>query len=320
MRRIVPAILLVAVLAIGGGLLVNSAYDAGVHTAVTTAVGNGAQVAPVVVPPYGYGYGYGWHPFGWGFSIFGLLFGLFFLFIIFGLVRAIFWGGRRAGDRAAGGRGHQAEAGTPDTSATLDRAVRPELRGMAPPGPRTRGRTPGHPMSRRHRTRVRHRPERPVNRAPGRHRPGAHPLSGPLPGAEGRTTMPPMKTILVVDDEPKIAQLARDYLEHAGFEVLTAGDGPAALDRRPPAPSRPRRARPRAARASTGWTSRASFRRDSTIPIVMLTARDDELDKLLGLELGADDYLTKPFSPRELVARVRAVLRRTDDRGRARAT
>ncbi|MBI3749604.1 MAG: hypothetical protein HY262_12290 [Chloroflexi bacterium] len=97
MRRIVPAILLVAALAIGGGLLVNAAYDAGVNTAVTTAVDNGAQVAPVVVPPYAYGggYGYGWHPFGWGFSIFGLLFGLFFLFIIFGLIRAIFWGGHR---------------------------------------------------------------------------------------------------------------------------------------------------------------------------------------------------------------------------------
>ena len=128
MRRIVPAILLVAVLAIGGGLLVNSAYDAGVHTAVTTAVGNGAQVAPVVVPPYGYGYGYGWHPFGWGFSIFGLLFGLFVLFIIFGLVRAIFWGGR-------GRRGRRWDARC--TAQSLDRAVRPELRGMAPPGPRT---------------------------------------------------------------------------------------------------------------------------------------------------------------------------------------
>jgi hypothetical protein len=107
MRRIIPAILLVAVLAIGGGLLVNAAYDAGVHTAVTTAVGNGTQVAPVVVPPYGYGYGYGWHPFGWGFSIFGLLFGLFFLFIIFGLIRAIFWGGRRGwGPGGWSGPGH----------------------------------------------------------------------------------------------------------------------------------------------------------------------------------------------------------------------
>ncbi len=111
MRRIIPAILLVAVLAIGGGLLVNAAYDAGVNTAVTTAVGNGATVAaPVVVPPYGYGYGYGWHPFGFGFSIFGLLLGLFVLFIIFGLIRAIFWGGRHGwgpgGPGGWGGPGH----------------------------------------------------------------------------------------------------------------------------------------------------------------------------------------------------------------------
>jgi hypothetical protein len=109
MRRIIPAILLVAVLAIGGGLLVNAAYDAGVHTAVTTAVGNGATVTtPMVVPPYGYGYG--WHPFGFGFSIFGLLLGLFVLFIIFGLIRAIFWGGRHGwgpgGPGAWGGPGH----------------------------------------------------------------------------------------------------------------------------------------------------------------------------------------------------------------------
>ncbi|MEO7664008.1 MAG: response regulator transcription factor [Candidatus Limnocylindrales bacterium] len=120
-----------------------------------------------------------------------------------------------------------------------------------------------------------------------------------------------MKTILVVDDEPKIVQLARDYLEHAGFAVITAADGRAALD---------------AIAASTpdlvvldlglpeidGLEVTRRLRRDGSIPIVMLTARDDELDKLLGLELGADDYLTKPFSPRELVARVRAVLRRVD--------
>jgi DNA-binding response OmpR family regulator len=120
-----------------------------------------------------------------------------------------------------------------------------------------------------------------------------------------------MKTILVVDDEPKIATLARDYLEHAGFAVLIAVDGPTALA---------------TARARTpdlvvldlglpgldGLDVTRALRRDSEIPIVMLTARDDEVDKVLGLELGADDYLTKPFSPRELVARVRAVLRRAE--------
>jgi DNA-binding response OmpR family regulator len=123
-----------------------------------------------------------------------------------------------------------------------------------------------------------------------------------------------MKTILVVDDEPRIVDLARDYLEHAGFVVLTAIDGPSAL-----------------ATASTrhpdlvvldlglpaldGLDVTRQLRTNSQtaqVPIIMLTARDDELDKLLGLELGADDYLTKPFSPRELVARVRAVLRRAD--------
>jgi DNA-binding response OmpR family regulator len=120
-----------------------------------------------------------------------------------------------------------------------------------------------------------------------------------------------MKTILVVDDEPKIATLARDYLEHAGFAVLTAGDGTTAL-------TTIRQRRPDLVVLDLGLPGldgldvTRELRRDSTIPIVMLTARDDELDKLLGLELGADDYLTKPFSPRELVARVRAVLRRTD--------
>ena len=120
-----------------------------------------------------------------------------------------------------------------------------------------------------------------------------------------------MKTILVVDDEPKIAHLARDYLEHAGFAVLTAGDGPTAL-------ATVRQRRPDLVVLDLGLPGldgldvTRELRRDSTIPIVMLTARDDELDKLLGLELGADDYLTKPFSPRELVARVRAVLRRAE--------
>jgi DNA-binding response OmpR family regulator len=119
------------------------------------------------------------------------------------------------------------------------------------------------------------------------------------------------RTILVVDDEPRIVELARDYLEHAGFRVITAGDGRAALDSA-------RRDRPDLVVLDLGLPGldgldvTRELRRDGSIPIVMVTARDDELDKLLGLELGADDYLTKPFSPRELVARVKAVLRRTD--------
>jgi DNA-binding response OmpR family regulator len=120
-----------------------------------------------------------------------------------------------------------------------------------------------------------------------------------------------MKSILVVDDEPRIAELARDYLEHAGFTVRVAADGETAL-------AAVRRDRPDLVVLDLGLPGidgldvTRTIRRDSNLPVIMLTARDDELDKLLGLELGADDYLTKPFSPRELVARVRAVLRRAD--------
>jgi len=119
------------------------------------------------------------------------------------------------------------------------------------------------------------------------------------------------RTILVVDDEPRIVELARDYLEHAGFRVITAHDGRAALQAA-------RRDRPDLVVLDLGLPGldgldvTRELRRDGSTPIVMVTARDDELDKLLGLELGADDYLTKPFSPRELVARVKAVLRRAD--------
>jgi DNA-binding response OmpR family regulator len=120
-----------------------------------------------------------------------------------------------------------------------------------------------------------------------------------------------MKTILVVDDEPRIVELARDYLEHAGFAVVTAADGASAVER-------VHRDRPDLVVLDLGLPGldglevTRRLRQASNLPIVMLTARDDELDKLLGLELGADDYLTKPFSPRELVARVRAVLRRSE--------
>jgi len=120
-----------------------------------------------------------------------------------------------------------------------------------------------------------------------------------------------VKTVLVVDDEPQILRLVRDYLERAGFKVVTAGDGVAAL---------------RTARTQhpdlvvldlglpqlDGLDVTRELRREGAVPIIMLTARGDESDKLVGLELGADDYLTKPFSPKELVARVRAVLRRAD--------
>src|SRR5512147_1273715 len=120
-----------------------------------------------------------------------------------------------------------------------------------------------------------------------------------------------MKTILVVDDEPKIVQLARDYLEHAGFTVLSAADGKTAL-------AVVRSAQPDLIVLDLGLPQidgldvTRSIRKDSNVPIIMLTARSEETDKLIGLELGADDYVTKPFSPKELVARVRTVLRRSD--------
>ena len=120
-----------------------------------------------------------------------------------------------------------------------------------------------------------------------------------------------MKTVLVVDDEPKIVQLARDYLEHAGYAVLTTGDGAGALQLA-------RTRRPDLIVLDLGLPTidgldvTKTLRAESSVPIVILTARDDEVDRVVGLELGADDYMTKPFSPRELVARVRSVLRRSE--------
>ena len=118
-----------------------------------------------------------------------------------------------------------------------------------------------------------------------------------------------MNQILIVDDEPKITRLVRDYLENAGFAVTVARDGREAL-------MRARTERPDLIVLDLGLPGidgldvTRSLRRDAGVPIIMLTARAAETDRVVGLELGADDYVTKPFSPRELVARVRAVLRR----------
>ncbi|MCA9950262.1 MAG: response regulator transcription factor [Anaerolineales bacterium] len=115
--------------------------------------------------------------------------------------------------------------------------------------------------------------------------------------------------ILVVDDEPKIVKLARDYLESSGFRVATAVDGQTAL-------AIARRDNPALIvldlnlPGMDGLDVCRALRRESDVPIIMLTARVEETDRLIGLELGADDYIAKPFSPRELAARVRAVLRR----------
>ena len=118
------------------------------------------------------------------------------------------------------------------------------------------------------------------------------------------------RTVRVVEDEPKILEVVRDYLVDAGFSVTTAADGPSAL-------TLARAVAPDLVVLDLGLPGldgidvARELHRRSPVPIIMLTARGDEVDRVLGLELGADDYLVKPFSPRELVARVRAVLRRS---------
>ena len=118
------------------------------------------------------------------------------------------------------------------------------------------------------------------------------------------------ETILVVDDEANIRELARMYLEQGGYKVTAAANGLQALERvkqDPPALVVLDLMLPEI----DGWEVCRQIRATSDLPIIILTARDDDVDKIVGLELGADDYLTKPFNPRELVARVRAILRRS---------
>jgi two-component system OmpR family response regulator len=120
-----------------------------------------------------------------------------------------------------------------------------------------------------------------------------------------------MKKILVVDDEKKIVEIIKAYLERDGFQVIAAFDGKSAIDlattQRPDLivldlmlPE------------TSGWDVCRKIRKESEVPIIMVTARDEVSDKIVGLEMGADDYITKPFDPKELVSRVRAVLRRTE--------
>ena len=123
----------------------------------------------------------------------------------------------------------------------------------------------------------------------------------------------PKETILVVDDETNIVELARLYLTQEGYRVESAGDGRTALDK--VASLKPAlMVLDLMLPGLDGWEVcrrvRAGDQRD--LPIIMLTARDDDVDKIVGLELGADDYLTKPFNPRELVARIKAILRRSE--------
>jgi DNA-binding response OmpR family regulator len=120
-----------------------------------------------------------------------------------------------------------------------------------------------------------------------------------------------VKMILLVDDEPRIVQLVRDYLEHSGFGVITAADGPTAL--RAASTQRPDLiVLDLGLPGLDGLDVMRTLRKTSEVPIIVLTARGEESDRVAGLELGADDYLTKPFSPKELVARVRSVLRRAE--------
>src|SRR5512136_2008340 len=119
------------------------------------------------------------------------------------------------------------------------------------------------------------------------------------------------ETLLLVDDERNIVDLARMYLEQEGYKVEAAYDGQTALDQIEaiqPALVVLDLMLP----VVDGWEVCRRVRATSDVPIIMLTARDDDVDKIVGLELGADDYMTKPFNPRELVARVKAILRRSD--------
>ncbi len=118
--------------------------------------------------------------------------------------------------------------------------------------------------------------------------------------------------ILVVDDEKQIQELVKLYLEKEGFSVILAGDGDEAVEKALTLTPQlivldimlPKK---------DGWEVCREVRKTSSIPIIMLTAKGEEFDRVLGLELGSDDYLTKPFSPRELVARVKAILRRVSN-------
>lgn len=123
----------------------------------------------------------------------------------------------------------------------------------------------------------------------------------------------PRRPILIVEDDRNIASLVERYLQKDGFETVSAGDGDTGL-------ALARRADPALVILDVnlpgidGWEVCRALRRDSDVPILMLTARAEEMDRVVGLSIGADDYVVKPFSPRELVERVKAILRRTTAR------
>ncbi len=118
--------------------------------------------------------------------------------------------------------------------------------------------------------------------------------------------------IVIIDDDESIRELASLYLRKEGFQVTSAVDGPsgvAAVTQEQPSLVVLDLMLP----GKNGYDVCREIRQDSNVPILMLTARDEDIDKILGLELGADDYVTKPFNPRELVARIKAILRRADN-------
>jgi two-component system alkaline phosphatase synthesis response regulator PhoP len=120
------------------------------------------------------------------------------------------------------------------------------------------------------------------------------------------------RTILIADDNPKIVEVLSAYLSAEGFDVVTASDGPSALEavaHRVPDLALLDVMMP----GIDGIELTKRLQREHGLPVILVTARTDEIDRLIGLEIGADDYISKPFSPREVVARVKAVLRRADD-------
>ena len=265
------AAILVVLLVIGVAI---GAYNVGLDEGLQ-------QSGNVEVVRYVGGHGFGFFPFF-------LFFPLFFLALF--AFKGAMW--RRHGQ---GHNGHGPGSG-------WHRPGRPQrlgagIRGVAPPPARERRR-----HQRRGRTLERLRSGTRDGGGHGCHRPA----SAALFGRRSR----PMKTVLVVEDEMKIARVVRDYLTDAGFEVIVASSGEAAI-------ASARGARPDLVVLDLGLPGidgldvARELRGSSQVPIVMLTARGEETDRIVGLELGADDYVVKPFSPKELVARVRAVLRRT---------
>ncbi|MFI4987896.1 MAG: response regulator transcription factor [Alphaproteobacteria bacterium] len=137
-----------------------------------------------------------------------------------------------------------------------------------------------------------------------------HPTGGPLPPrSDGARAVAAQKRILLVDDDVELVEMVREYLEPEGFAVAIAHDGAACLASDPE--QKDLIVLDVMLPGLSGFEVLKELRRRSAVPVILLTARDSDMDRVVGLEIGADDYVPKPFNPRELVARIRAVLRRT---------